>query len=217
MCAYVCAFPSGVGRDKNRGNGLNIVHKQFLRYLHGVIDSSQHLHHELRVQQHTVARFPPKLLLLPGEATYTQPEQGRHTYTVIWGRWLKSCSVRQQQREVVKEGKRRQRLRDVPQFKSQVPSNCCTDQMGISTKGNIRHFLAKIHKEKTHQTSAKGTKFQILPTYEGQARLDDKVFGVYAVRLNSKSVHCSRKSSQSQFAVFLGWACFRRCLSAQSQ
>lgn len=47
----------------------------FCRYIHSVIDGSQHLHHELGVQQHAVARFPPKLLLLPGEATYTQPEE----------------------------------------------------------------------------------------------------------------------------------------------
>ncbi len=45
-----------------------------------MIDSSQHLHHELGVQQHAVARFSPKLLLLPGEATYAQPEER----TVTW-------------------------------------------------------------------------------------------------------------------------------------
>lgn len=53
------------------------------RYVHGVINSSQHLHHELRVQQHAIARFPPKLLLLPGEATYTQPEGGTHTVILV--------------------------------------------------------------------------------------------------------------------------------------
>lgn len=47
-----------------------------------MIDSGQHLHHELGVQQYTVARFPPELLLLPGEATHTQPEEGAHTCRV---------------------------------------------------------------------------------------------------------------------------------------
>lgn len=63
-------------------------HKLLWRNIHGVIDGSQHLHHELRVQQHTVTRFPPELLLLPGEATYTQPEEGTHTYAVTWVRWV---------------------------------------------------------------------------------------------------------------------------------
>lgn len=48
---------------------------QLYKYIHGMIDSSQHLHHELGVKQNTVAGLPPELLLLPGESTYTQPEE----------------------------------------------------------------------------------------------------------------------------------------------
>lgn len=50
------------------------VANHFQMNVHGVVDSSQHLHHKLGVQQHAVTRFPPELLLLPGEATHTQPE-----------------------------------------------------------------------------------------------------------------------------------------------
>lgn len=50
------------------------VANRFQMNVHGVVDSSQHLHHELGVQQHAVTRFPPELLLLPGEATHAQPE-----------------------------------------------------------------------------------------------------------------------------------------------
>lgn len=46
-----------------------------------MIDGSQHLHHELGVQQYAVTWFPPELLLLPGEATYTQPKEETHTHT----------------------------------------------------------------------------------------------------------------------------------------
>lgn len=38
-----------------------------------MIHSSQHLDHELWVQEHTVAGFSPQLLLLPREATNAQP------------------------------------------------------------------------------------------------------------------------------------------------
>lgn len=47
--------------------------------VHGVVDGGQHLHHELRVQQHAVAGFPPELLLLPGETAHAQPGGGTQT------------------------------------------------------------------------------------------------------------------------------------------
>lgn len=38
-----------------------------------MIDSSEHLHHELRIQHHAVTGFLPRLLLLPWKPTHTQP------------------------------------------------------------------------------------------------------------------------------------------------
>lgn len=58
-------------------NGANVkeIIKKVLN-VHSVINSSQHLHHELRIQQHAVARLPPKLLLLSREATNAHSEKG---------------------------------------------------------------------------------------------------------------------------------------------
>lgn len=44
-----------------------------------MVDGSQHLHHELGVQQHAVAGFPPELLLLAGETAHAQPGGGTQT------------------------------------------------------------------------------------------------------------------------------------------
>lgn len=59
----------------------------FQMNVHGVVDGCQHLHHELGVQQHAVTRFPPELLLLPGEATHTQPEGETQTYSAANVKW----------------------------------------------------------------------------------------------------------------------------------
>lgn len=42
---------------------------------HGMINCSQHLNHELRVQSHTVARLLPNLLMLLWASGYTQPNK----------------------------------------------------------------------------------------------------------------------------------------------
>lgn len=42
-------------------------------HLHGMIDSTEHLHHKLGVQYHAVTGFPPCLLLLPWKPAHTQP------------------------------------------------------------------------------------------------------------------------------------------------
>lgn len=129
-----------------------------------MINGSQHLHHELRVQQHAVARFPPKLLLLPGETTHTQPEEGTHIHSRI----SKVSKVIQHQATNKGRWFRRENKTKV-QRRSTVPSSLyvsaagsSTDQMRRTTKGNISQFLSELHKEETHQTVSKGGEILLL-------------------------------------------------------
>lgn len=146
-----------------------------------MINSSQHLHHELRVQQHAVARLPPKLLLLPGEATYTQPEEGINTHTHT-------------------------PHHHINKFPATTATQIRWAQMGRATEWNISHFLSKLNKDET--SNRKQWQHFNYFTLRDQARWDDMGFKVYAARLNSKSEHCfcALQSSQSQFGVCLDWA-----------
>lgn len=61
---------------------------QVKQYVHSMINSCQHLHHELWVQQHAVARFSPKLLLLSREATHTHSEEGKENESEVFTRFI---------------------------------------------------------------------------------------------------------------------------------
>lgn len=73
---HICRFGRVIVEQGKRG-------KRLKDNVHGVIDGSEHLNHELWVEQHAVAWFPPELLLLTGKTANTQPEEETHVCTHI--------------------------------------------------------------------------------------------------------------------------------------